>query len=493
MGLAHYWALIRRGWPIMAMIFGAGVLTGLLVSLLQPVLYSATSTGYVVAGNSATVGDAFAGSSLAAEKAETYLPLVRSRSVAERVTEELGLASTEPVVGNLEGTTEGVIFTITATADSRELAAAMADAAIRATSIEANALETLTVSGESSGDTVVRIVPVEQAEKPANAVSPNYKINLALGALLGLMAGLGILIVKEGFDHRIRHASDAEEIAESSALGIVPASPDLSGKTGLVSGTGAAAEAIRQIRTNLRFVSVDNPPKSIVITSSNEGEGKSTLAANIAGMLAEAGEPTILIDADLRRPVQAERIGLDGAVGLSQVLAGSARLTDALIPSGHQNLTILPAGRIPPNPAEMVGSNRMKSLIAHLSKAHTVIIDAPPLLPVTDAALLTSSADGVVVVVQSGRTKAEQLAVAARKIQQVDGNLLGVVLNKVAKKDLGEATFGYGYGSYTSKYYRAEQDVRPKGRGDRPRRVTEPGDEQVTDEPAAVGPRRPVA
>ncbi|MHA6509042.1 tyrosine-protein kinase domain-containing protein [Tessaracoccus sp. Y1736] len=477
----------------MAMIFGGGVLTGLLVSLLQPVLYSATSTGYVVAGNSATVGDAFAGSSLAAEKAETYLPLVRSRSVAERVTAELELATSEPVVGNLEGTTEGVIFTITATADSPDLAASMADAAIRATSIEANALETLTVSGESSGDTVVRIVPVEQAEKPVNPVSPNYKVNLALGALLGLMAGLGTLIVREGLDHRIRHASDAEEIAESSALGIVPSSSDFSGKTGLVSGTGAAAEAIRQIRTNLRFVSVDNPPKSIVITSSTEGEGKSTLAANIAGMLADAGEPTILIDADLRRPVQAERMGLDGAVGLSQVLAGTAKLTDAILPTRHHNLTVLPAGRIPPNPAEMVGSSRMKSLIAHLSKAHTVIIDAPPLLPVTDAALLTSSADGAVVVVQSGKTKAEQLGVAARKIRQVDGSLLGVVLNKVGKKDLGEATFGYGYGSYTSKYYRAEPDVHTKGRSDRPKRVTDPGSEQWAAEPAAAGPRRPVS
>ncbi|MBB1512572.1 hypothetical protein H5399_08145 [Tessaracoccus sp. MC1627] len=123
----------------------------------------------------------------------------------------------------------------------------------------------------------------------------------------------------------------------------------------------------------------------------------------------------------------------------------------------------------------------------------TILIDAPPLLPVSDAALLTSSSDGADVVVQSGKTRAEQLGVAVRKIQQVDGKLLGVVLNKVEKKDLGEATFGYGYGSYTSKYYRAEPDDRTKGRGERPRRVTDLGQEQWADEPAAVGPRRPVA
>ncbi|AQP46181.1 hypothetical protein RPIT_13945 [Tessaracoccus flavus] len=485
------WGLLRRGWLVIVASLAVGLALAFALSLTQPVLYSATSAGYVVAGNSATVGDAFAGSTLAAEKAGTYLPLVQSRSVANRIAEELALPSTGPVVGNLEGSVDGVIFRIRATADSPELAASLADAAIRATSVEANALETLTITGESSGQTVVRIVPVELAQTPTTPVSPNYVRNLALGAALGLLLGLGIVVGRQSFDRRIRRAHEAEEVAETSSLGIVPAAAELAGESALVTGSSAAAEAIRQIRTNLRFVSVDNPAKSIVITSSNEGEGKSTLAANIAAMFADAGEPTVLIDADLRRPVQAERLGLDGAVGLSQVLAGTIKLSDAMQATDHKHLQVLPAGRIPPNPAEMVGSSRMRSLIEHLSKAHMVIIDAPPLLPVTDATLLSASADGAVVVVQSGTTRREQLEVAAHKLRQVDGNLLGVVLNKVAKKDLGEATFGYGYGSYTSKYYRTDEAQKPHRR-ERARRVTKLVE---TDDQAAelAEPRRPVA
>lgn len=494
MTLAQYGALIRRGWLVIVAAVTLGLLTGLAVSLLQPVLYSAKSTGYVVAGNSATVGDAFAGSTLAAEKAETYLPLVQSRSVAERIAEDLALPSTEPVIGNLEGSTEGVIFSITAKATTPEEAAALADAAIRATSIEANALETLTVTGEASGDTIVRIVPVEQALTPTTPVSPSYTRNIALGALLGLLVAFGVLVLRHTLDRRVRHSADAEEIAGASSLGIVPDSPELGRGTGFVAGTGAAAEALRQIRTNLRFVSVDEPPKAIVVTSSNEGEGKSTIAANLAAVLADSGEPTILIDADLRRPVQAKRFGLDGAVGLSQILAGSAKLTEAILPTGRHHLSLLPAGRIPPNPADLVGSSRMKSLIAHLAKTYTVIIDAPPLLPVTDAALLSSAADGALVVVNSGKTKAEQLAVSAHKVEQVESRVLGVVLNKVSKKDLGEATFGYGYGSYTSKYYRSEeghQQAREPER-ERPRRLTRAAAPAPIDE-ASDRPRRPVA
>ncbi|MGL5247355.1 MAG: Wzz/FepE/Etk N-terminal domain-containing protein, partial [Brooklawnia sp.] len=158
--------LLRKNWLLILALAVAGVVAGAVVSWLQPTLYSATSTGYVVAGNSSTVGDAFAGQNLATDKADTYLPLVQSRSVAERVAKDLALDSIDPVVGALEGSTEGVIFHIKATASSPQFAAQLADAAIRATAIEANALETLTVTGENTGYTVVTIVPVELAQTP---------------------------------------------------------------------------------------------------------------------------------------------------------------------------------------------------------------------------------------------------------------------------------------------------------------------------------------
>ena len=474
MTLMQLVGLLRKNWMLLLASAMVGILLGAVVSWFQPTLYSATSTGYVVAGNSSTVGDAFAGKNLAAEKADTYLPLVQSRSVAERVAEDLGARFDRP---GRRGTPR---------LDRRrdlphqgdrllpEFAAQLADAAIRATAIEANALETLTVTGENTGYTVVTIVPVELAQTPTSPVSPNWKRNMLIGLAAwadGRPWRRGGASVA-GSPHprgRRRRSRPPEPVA----LGIIPRADELVGTVSLASNTGAAAEALRQLRTNLRFVSVDNPARCIVVTSSMEGEGKSTTAAHLASLLAESGQPTILVDADLRRPVQAGHFGVDGAVGLTEVLAGSMELEQGLVQSANKNLLLLPAGRIPPNPSELVGSGRMQSLLTRLRKTHMVIVDAPPLLPVTDAVLLTAAADGAILVVQQGKTRIEQVGLASRRLEQVEGKLLGVVLNQVPPKDLGAATFGYGYGyaGYASKYYRAEeQNATPKVNG-RPRRA----------------------
>ena len=268
------------------------------------------------------------------------------------------------------------------------------------------------------------------------------------------------MVARQSLDRRIREAADAEAVAGAAALGIIPSSDELVGTVSLATNMGAAAEALRQLRTNLRFVSVDDPARCIVVTSSMEGEGKSTIATHLASMLAESGQPTILVDADLRRPVQADHFSVDGVAGLTQVLAGSLELEHALVQTANNNLLLLPAGRIPPNPSELVGSGRMQTLLAQLKKTHLVIVDAPPLLAVTDAVLLTTAADGAILVVQQGKTRIEQVGLASRKLEQVEGTLLGVVLNQVPKKDLQAATYGYGYGSYpgyTSQYHKAGQ------------------------------------
>lgn len=484
MTLIQFWRLLRKNWLILLVFTILGVAVGGGVSALQPRLYSATSTGYVVAGESSTLGDAFASTELAAKKASTYLPLVKSRSVAEKIAEDLSLDSIGPVRGALEATADGVIFNIKATATSPELAAEIADAAIRATSIEANALETMTISGEESGKTIVSIVPMEQAVTPTRPVSPDWKRNFLLGAALGLMAGLGIVVARQSLDRRIRSSDEAEMAADSSLLGIVPRSKELAGSVNLSKSMGPAAEAIRQLRTNLRFVSVDEPAKCIVITSSNEGEGKSTIAAHLASMLAASGQPTILVDADLRRPVQSGLFGVDGDVGLTHVLARTVQLEEALVQTDNRNLRLLPAGRIPPNPSELVGSGRMQALLKGMSKGHMVIVDAPPLLPVTDASLLSTAADGAILVVKQGKTRVEQVALASRRLEQVKGTLLGVVLNNVPPRDMGDATYGYGYGTYSSSYYRAE-DAGPERRAATPRRVKPEFEDLDQDAPAS--------
>ena len=208
-----------------------------------------------------------------------------------------------------------------------------------------------------------------------------------------------------------------------------------------------AQESIRQLRTNLRFVNVDTPPRSFIVTSAVPGEGKSTVSLSLARSLADAGSPVILIDADLRRPTVAKKLKLDAKVGLTQVLAGQVEIANAVHQLGDSNLFVLPAGRIPPNPSELLGSDKMRQLIKELSEEFIVVVDVPPLLPVTDASLLSHSVDGVILVGSIGRSHREQMAEASSILKKVNANLFGLVLNRAPRKGLGNSYYGFGYAS----------------------------------------------
>lgn len=468
MELLDYWRLARRNWVVLLASTLVGLALAAVYTLVQPTLYSATASAYVVAGTTGTTGDALAGSALAKEKAQTYLPLVTSQQVATRITEDLGLGSTDGVASSLKGTVakESVLLEITATSASADAASRLADAAIRATAAEVEALETINPAGAANPSTVIKVVPVQQAATPAVRTSPTLSRNLAIGPLLGLMAGFVIALVRRVADRRVRTSVEAEEHTGVGTLGIIPDAAELAGSVVLSGNMGPAAEAMRLLRTNIRFVSVDQPPRSIVVTSANPDEGKSTIAAHLAVMLAESGQPTVLIDGDLRRPTLAGLFDVDGTVGLSQVLARTVPLADALMDGPHPNLRLLAAGRVPPNPSELVGSERMQGLITELAATHLVIIDAPPLLAVTDAGLLTVASDGALLVIKAGGTFKEQASLCRDTLDKVGGVLLGTVLNLVSKKDMGSARYGYGYSSHVTEYHsRREAHHGPEGRG----------------------------
>jgi capsular exopolysaccharide synthesis family protein len=208
------------------------------------------------------------------------------------------------------------------------------------------------------------------------------------------------------------------------------------------------AEAFRHVRTNLQFVDVDHPIKLFVVTSSIAAEGKSTTATNLAIVFAETGARVLLIEADLRRPRVSDYLGLERAVGLTNVLAGQVAIDEVLQKWGTDGLTVLPCGSIPPNPSELLGSQNMVDLLSVMrQRFDTIIIDTPPLLPVTDAAVASVLADGVVIVVRHGRTNRAQLAAAVRSLESVDARVLGCVLNmQPAKQTEGRGRYdGYGY------------------------------------------------
>lgn len=456
----------------------------------QPWTYTATSQAMVVVPGT----DAFSQNSISGQKASVYAVLAGSQNVANRVAKTLKIPSME---GTLTGSADAVpgLFTLTATASTPERARDIANAGIKAVSDEANAITTLnaptaqpttktttnpdgtqvtTTTQSVDGTTNVtttdnsyretRVTQTLQAVAPSAPSSPDFYKLSGMGALAGLVIGYLVVFMRRLMDNRVRHNSDVEELLGSSVLAVVPKSTELNAKGRQnVDGLGQAAEALRHLRTNLRFVDVDNPPRAIVMTSANPGEGKSTMSAVLAQMLASSGQRTVLIDTDLRKPVVHKIFGLDGSVGLTQILAGDMQLSDvAQKIEGQPNLRVVPAGRIPPNPSELLGSQRMKALMDYLKDDAMVIMDAPPLLPVTDAGLLSALADGAILVMEVGGTYKEQARLCGKIFKQVDGRLLGVVLNRASRRNLGSVYYGYGYGGYGQNYYYYEEDEKRK-------------------------------
>ncbi|WP_370894796.1 polysaccharide biosynthesis tyrosine autokinase [Janibacter sp. GXQ6167] len=456
--------LTRTNLKVIVLMTLLGIALAYAWTLTRPVIYTASSTGIVRAGDSGSVGDIMAGSSLALNRMQSYAALVNTRAVGRAMAEELG---TDEDPGSLAGSlaaspnAAAPILTISASAGTPEQAQARADAAVKAVALEGKRLDT---GGDLEAKTSVELVPQESAILPTSPTSPNLKMNLLVGALGGLLGGYALSLLRRQLDSRVRIASDVEAITGVGTLGVIPETAELRKKTRALDRMGPAAEAMRHLRTNLRFVDVDNPPRSVVITSATQGEGKSTVSTNLARMLAAAGQPTLLVDADLRRPNVANLLDLDDSVGLTQVLAGDLTYSEAWQDTDQPGLKVLTAGRVPPNPSELLGSRRMGQLVEEMGRDHFVLFDAPPLLPVTDAGLLTTQTDGAVLVLHVGKTHKEQAALCRKIIEQVGGRLLGTVLNRASRKGMGTVVYGYGYGyggyqtGYGSGYYSSGKD-----------------------------------
>jgi capsular exopolysaccharide synthesis family protein len=212
----------------------------------------------------------------------------------------------------------------------------------------------------------------------------------------------------------------------------------------------SAAESCRTLRTNLMFMSGDEPLRTLAVTSAGPREGKTTVAANLAISIAQSGKRVLVIDTDMRRPRMHHAFGLRNTVGLTSILVGDSTLTESVRPSGIPNVTVMCCGPIPPNPAELLHRERFQALIDEVQKAYDfVVFDSPPLGAVTDAAILAAQLDGVMVVVKSQSTTREALRVTARQLNDVGARVLGAVFNDV---DLSHGRYGEG----TYYYYRRE-------------------------------------
>ncbi|MBE9506745.1 MAG: polysaccharide biosynthesis tyrosine autokinase [Chloroflexi bacterium] len=279
---------------------------------------------------------------------------------------------------------------------------------------------------------VDNVIIIEEAQAPKIPVRPRTLTNTALAGVVGAMLAVGVGFLVEYLDDTIKTPDDVRRTLGLGTLGAIGQLKKGEDELVLVDQPlSPVSEAFRVLRTNIRFASVDKPLRTILVTSPGPTEGKSTTVANLAVAMAQAGFKVAAVDGDLRRPRLHHIFNIHPREGLTGALLEGS--TDGrLQPVQVEGLAVLPAGELPPNPAEMLGSQRMRDLLSELAQhVDVVLIDSPPVLPVTDAAVLAQSVDGVLLVIDVGETRREVARRAAEGLTQVGANLIGVVLNRV--------------------------------------------------------------
>jgi non-specific protein-tyrosine kinase len=300
-------------------------------------------------------------------------------------------------------------------------------------------------------------VLIDSSVIPQLPFAPTPKKDAALAGLFGLLLGLGLAYLLDYLDDRVKTLDDVEAASGGvNVLGVVPKAPVAKGARLLISdlpATSSVAEAYHSLRTTIQFLDIEHPLRRILVTSASQGEGKTTTVTNLAIALARAEKRVVLVDCDLRRPNLHNVFGIDDTVGLTAVLTRTATLQEAIetVP-GEPNLRILPAGVVPANPSELLSGERMRRLIEAISaECDILLLDTPPVLPVTDAVALSQRVDGCIVLAGSTATK-RHLARMFRMLRQVNAPITGVVLNNAESEG-----FGYGYGYSYGYGYRADE------------------------------------
>ena len=319
---------------------------------------------------------------------------------------------------------------------------------------------------------------VAPASVPSSPVRPTPVRNAILALIVGLMVGLGLASLLEYLDDRIQSKEDlAAPVGSLPTLGLIPLVPSwAAGRHSLQLASGSdehapAAEAYRGLRTSIQMLGVERPLATVQFTSPGAAEGKTTTLCNVAAVLADAGRRVVIVDCDLRRPRVHDTFGLPNVLGFTSVLAGQVPLEEAIRSLADQpGLSVLTAGPIPPNPSELLGSQKTSELLFRLqSDFDVVLIDSPPVLPVTDATVLSTWVDATVMIAAAGVTTRKQLRTAVDLLRQAEAPLAGLVLNRAG----AEERYGYAYryaeeAPKTSRRQRKQAKVASSSNGHRP-------------------------
>ncbi|QCB96551.1 polysaccharide biosynthesis tyrosine autokinase [Arthrobacter sp. PAMC25564] len=450
MELRDYLRILRRNWILIVSLALVGVIGGAASSLLIRPTYTAETQLFVAIQNSGTVQELQQGNTFSQARVQSYTKTVDTPVVLQPVIDTLGLGMTsKELSAKVKATSDlnTVLITISASDGSPVQAAAIAQAVGDSLIKAVDALE----RSDKTSSSPVKLSIVTPAVAPREASAPNTRLNLALGLLAGLVFGAGTTLLRTTLDNKIRGEADLRRVTNAPMLGGIAFDRDAVKKPLITQAPNQSprAESFRQIRTNMQFANLGQKSGAVMVTSSLPGEGKSTTATNLAITLAQAGQSVVLVDADLRRPMIAEYLGLEGSAGLTTALIGNADVQDLLQPWGDDQLFVLTSGNIPPNPSELLGSDAMLRMVRQLeSTFDSVIIDAPPLLPVTDAAVLSQHLGGVILIVGSQRVRQGDVEKSLGALELVGSNVLGIVMNMLPSK--GADAYAYSYQSYGS-------------------------------------------
>lgn len=484
MELAEYLYVLRKFWVSLVAVTLLGIAAGAAYVLLATPLYTSATSMFFTVQTAGTIGEAATGSSFAERQVTSFAEVAKTPIVLQPVIDELGLETTpgglaQQLVVSIPRSTS--IIDLKVTDERPELAAAIA------TGITESLIRTVDQIAPRDRLTTRPLVEahvIKPAMVPTGWSSPSVFRSLLLGLLLGVLAGFGLALLRHLLDRKVRNSEDVAAVTDIAVVGTIGID-DVAGAHPLAivnDPQSARAEDYRRLRTNLRFLAVgtavpgvNKKAQVLAVSSSVAGEGKTTTTMNLALALAAAGMKVLLVDADLRRPMVAKLLKLEGAVGLTTVLIGGARLLEVVQPV-IEGLDVLPSGRIPPNPSEMLGSAAMHELLERASANYDyILVDTAPLVSVADTAGLASAVDGVVIVAGSGMVDRDQLAAAIRVVQAAEGHVAGIVLNKLKGADV----------SYRSHYYTRRYGYGPT---QYPEPLTPPMPATAPATPAPAGP-----
>lgn len=422
---------VWRSWPWAAGGFALGAVVAYVLSQLVTPMYQSTAVLYYALSFGNTAGDLAQGSTYTESQMLSFGELATSQLVLDPVikSEQLPITSHELANQISVATPRGtMIMQITAASADPEMAARIANAV----AVEQKQAVESIAPRKSDGDSTVTVRIIQQAFVAEFASSPNTKLNMVLGALAGTLLFGGGAVLARYLDKRIKSAEDIAKVTDTPFLGTIRQIPEDSTNALIVAENprSPVAEDFRQLRANLRYATMFRYPVRLVISSSVSGEGKSTVAINLAVALAESGQTVLLVDADLRRPQVAAYTSVEGAVGLTDVLVGEQSLSEAIQPLGDTGVQVLTSGPIPPNPGELLGSRSMSELLQLASNEfNVVIIDTAPVLAVADAAILAHKGDGLLLVTRNRKTTTTALTKCQAKLESAGVDVMGVVLN----------------------------------------------------------------